>query len=828
MLSRSLMRALVALTALAIFAIAVPPASAGELLSTMVSTDSAKFRRCHAELAQGASGVTTRRVTVSDAGLVWARLSGSDAADWDLAVFDSESGRVVAGSAGPRSNELAEGFSLGGRELTVQACRLSGDSTSPTVTVSSFAQELSTTAEAIQLVRVDTATQQDKRRLSNLGLDLTEHAGPGFVEVVLYGSQDANTLQGAGFTWTVVIPDMVARTRANRQADAEFAAATERSALPSGRDSYRRLADYEWDLKQLVGENPGLVKLITLNHKSLEGRDVLGVQITPNVGMTDGKPVFLQMGVHHAREWPSSEHAIEWGFEVVNAYRAVHLGGTPTAFQTQLAALSERVRTVVVPVVNPDGFNLSREAPVDLRVLGDAHPLGHLAAILGDPGFAYKRRNCRVQDGAAPTAGECARRTNRNRGVDPNRNYGGLWGGPGASLSPTNDTYRGPGPFSEPETQNIRELVSSMQVTALITNHTYSNLVLRPPGVAAQGPPPDEEIYKALGDAMAEQNGYLSQKGYQLYDTTGTTEDWTYPATGGLGFTFEIGPEEFHPPFEDVVGEYTGSGGFEGKGNRAAYLLAMQAAGDTSKHALIEGNAKPGNVIRLKKTFLTSSHDPLFLDDDGETTGPPIVFRDNLDTSLVVPASGKFSFHANPSTRPAVAERTFVKLADEPFKTESYHNTMPTVPGGGATDPVNIVERPFTVSEADAAEGVIVHLLGADGDDYDLYVYRVLEDGTRVPVASAADGDSDEKAIVEKPIPGNYIYRVVNWLAFQPEWHVTIGWYKAGETVFEAGTVESWTLTCESATGTVLAEHKVIIDRGERKLIGGVCTRKTK
>jgi murein tripeptide amidase MpaA len=768
---------------------------------------------------------------VTDAGLVWARLSGSDAADWDLAIFDAQSGRSVAGSAGPDSNELAEGFTLGGRELVVQACRLSGDSTSPTVTVSSFAQQLSTTTEAIQLVRVDTPTQEDKRRLSNLGLDLTEHGGPGFVEVVLYGSQDANTLQNAGFTWTVEIADMVARTRANRQADAEFAAATERSALPSGRDSYRRLADYEADLKQLAFENPGLVKLITLNHTSLEGRDVVGVEITPGVSAQDGKPVFLQMGVHHAREWPSSEHAIEWAFEVVNAYNEAHrTGGTPTGFQTQLSALAERVRTIVVPVVNPDGFNLSREAPVDLRVLGDVHPLGHTAAILGDPGFAYKRRNCRVQDGATPGPGECAQRTNRNLGVDPNRNYGGLWGGPGASVSRTDDTYRGAGPFSEPETQNIRELVSSMQVTALITNHTYSNLVLRPPGVAEQGPPPDEGIYKALGDAMAEQNGYVSQRSYQLYDTTGTTEDWTYPATGGLGFTFEIGPEEFHPPFAEVVGEYTGTRGFEGKGNRAAYLLAMQAAGDTSKHAVIEGNAKPGNIIRLKKTFQTSTHDPMFLDDDGEATGPPILFEDNLDTSLVVPASGKFAFHANPSTRPAVAERTLVKLAADPFKTESYHNTTPTVPGGGATDPPNIVEREFTVTEADAAEAVIVHLLATneDSNDYDLYVYRVLEDGARVPVGSGADADGDETAIVEKPVPGRYVYRVVNWLAFEPTWDVTIGWYKAGETVFEAGTVEPWRLTCETAAGTVLAEHKVIVDRGESKAIGGVCTRRTK
>jgi murein tripeptide amidase MpaA len=776
--------------------------------------------------------VTTRRVTVTDAGLVWARLSGSDAADWDLGIFDAQSGRTVAGSAGPRSNELAQGFTLGGRDLIIQACRVSGDSTSPTLTASSLAEPLSTTTETIQLVRVNTPTREDKRRLSGLGLDLTEHGGAGFIEVVLYGAQDVNTLQSAGFTWTVEIPDMVARTRANREADAEFAAATERSALPSGRDSYRRLADYEADLKQLALDNPTLVKLITLNHKSLEGRDVVGVEITPNVNARDGKPVFLQMGVHHAREWPSSEHAIEWGFELVNAYKeANRAGGAPTAFETRVAAVAERVRTVVVPVVNPDGFNLSREAPVDLRVLGELHPLGYTATLAGDPGFAYKRRNCRMQDGATPEPGECAQRTNRNRGVDPNRNYGGLWGGPGASVSGTSDIYRGAGPFSEPETQNIRELVSSMQVTALITNHTFSNLVLRPPGVAAQGPPPDEEIYKALGDAMALQNGYVSQKGFQLYDTTGTTEDWTYPATGGLGFTFEIGPEEFHPPFEEgVVAEYTGTRGFEGKGNRAAYLLAMEAAGDATKHAVIAGNAKPGNVIRLKKSFRTSTHDPMWLDDDGEATGPPILLEDRLDTSLVVPASGKFSIHANPSTRPAVAERTYVELADAPFKTESYHNTTPTVPGGGATDPPNIIEREFTVTEADAAEGVIVHLLATNEaeNDYDLYVYRVLDDGARVPVASGADEDGDETAIVEKPVPGRYIYRVVNWLAFEPTWDVTIGWYKAGNTVFEAGTVESWTLTCETATGTVLAEHKVIVDRGEARAIGGVCTRKNK
>src|SRR3712207_8923843 len=38
-------------------------------------------------------------------------------------------------------------------------------------------------------------------------------------------------------------------------------------------------------------------------------RDVNGIEITTNPQNTaDGKPVFFNMGVHHAREWPSSEH----------------------------------------------------------------------------------------------------------------------------------------------------------------------------------------------------------------------------------------------------------------------------------------------------------------------------------------------------------------------------------------------------------------------------------------------------------------------------------------------------------------------------------------
>ena len=45
------------------------------------------------------------------------------------------------------------------------------------------------------------------------------------------------------------------------------------------------------------------------------------------------------------------------------------------------------------------------------------------------------------------------------RGVDPNRNWGHRWGGEGASTSPCAETYRGPRPFSEPETAAVRDFI---------------------------------------------------------------------------------------------------------------------------------------------------------------------------------------------------------------------------------------------------------------------------------------------------------------------------------------------------------------------------------
>ena len=208
----------------------------------------------------------------------------------------------------------------------------------------------SLTTFAPRLVTVDTPTRADKARLQALGLDLTEHAGHDYVEVVLHTAVDREALRAAGFTWDVRIPDLLAREAEINRLDDLFAATRLRTALPSGRDAYRSLADYNSEMKAMAEANPGLVKLLTLPEKTLDGRTVFGVEIAKDVAARDGRPTFAMFGVHHAREWPSGEHAMEFAVDLVKGARA----GDP-----RISGLLERGRMVVVPVVNPDGFHLS-------------------------------------------------------------------------------------------------------------------------------------------------------------------------------------------------------------------------------------------------------------------------------------------------------------------------------------------------------------------------------------------------------------------------------------------------------------------------------------
>jgi hypothetical protein len=650
----------------------------------------------------------------------------------------------------------------------------------------------------VQLVRVGVPTYEDRDRLTNLGLDLTEHAGHDYVEVVLHSAADAGRLSEAGFNWTVEIPDLAIRQKQNNEVSAAYAAATEVSPLPSGRDTYRTLADYNTELRTLASLHPNLIRLFELPHKSLEGRTIYGIELSDNVASTtDGKPVFLMMGLHHAREWPSGEHAMEFAFDLARGY---------FTGDARIAELLREVRVLVVPVVNPDGFDQSRKWGdlVDIREVDN----GGTVTILGNPGNAYKRKNCRIVDGVnstPPGACEVSSPGGFGTGVDLNRNYGGLWGGPGASSLFADPTYRGASPFSEPETQNIRELISSRQVTTLITNHTFSNLVLRPPGIRSAGETIDEPAMKALGAEMTAQNGYRNIHGWQLYDTTGTTEDWSYNATGGYGYTFEIGPDEFHPPFPEVVDEYLGAGIYSGKGNREAFLIALENAADAAHHSVIAGRAPAGAVLRLTKDFATKTSRT---DESGNAKTIP----DRLDSTLTVPSNGRYTWHVNPSTRPEVMEHRVKIINETPTRTESTTKTAVVWAPG------DHVDVPFSLPETGVG-ALRVKLDWPTPDDLDLYVYYVQPDGSLLEVALSGNFILEkEEAIIELPEPGQYIFRVVNFASVTTTFTTTASLHGyVGEDVFGGNIVESYTLTCERPDGTVLQRTTVVVDRGRTR-----------
>ncbi|MFC6287339.1 M14 family metallopeptidase [Nocardioides sp. GCM10027113] len=658
---------------------------------------------------------------------------------------------------------------------------------------------------APQLVTVDTPLRADKERLQTLGLDLTEHAGHDYIEVVLHTREDLSRLTAAGFEYDVEIPDLIARGIEIAEINEAYAASVAVSPLPSGRTSYRTLADYNTEMAQLAEANPDLVKSFELPHQTLDGRTVNAIEIGAQVAEPlEGQPTFLLMGLHHAREWPSGELAMEFAHDLVRNFGK----------DERITGLLEQARVVVVPVVNPDGFHLSRTDGeyVDLREANAYDPLGGQTSILATPGQAYKRKNCRLVDGQDTPDGSCAATLNSNGGfglgVDLNRNYGGLWGGPGASGSDpdagevetgrVDPTYRGPEAFSEPETQNIREFVKSRQVTMLISNHTFSNLVLRPNGVNPStigpdgkpvGDAPDEEALKEVGARMTAQNGYQNIHGWQLYDTTGTTEDWSYNATGGFGYTFEIGPDEFHPPFPHVIDEYLGAGEYEGRGNREAYLIALEHAVDERYSGTVTGKAPKGAVLRLQKTFQTPTWEGFI--------------EDGVDTAIE--ASGRFSWLVNPSTRPVVQSRTYQVLNEKPYREQVFE--------GGAITPTDHVDHEFTIGQD--ADMWRTTLDWSTPDDLDLEIYRRKADGTLENVGGSGNMPGEkEQADVPNATAGDYVLRVINYASVTPDYTLTTGLY-AARTERTEGKRELYTLTCEKPGGKVLQTEQLFIDRGQ-------------
>ena len=464
----------------------------------------------------------------------------------------------------------------------------------------------------LQLVRVRVTSPEQAAFLMS-HFDESHNHSDTEIEIVAWPGDRAE-LDALGYDYRIVVEDLVAWDRA------EAAKPHPVQVLP-GPDytDYRHLADYEREITELADKNPSLVKKFEMARPSLEGRSIFGLEIAADVKKEDGRPIFYIDALHHAREWPAAEFTMMFAH-----YLTEEFGKDP-----RVTSLLKKARVIVVPIVNVDGFNYSREAVTSI-----AEPVrsaGELPrAVAGIEGFWRKNRRS-LTGVTVPVA-----QTNPDAyGVDPNRNYAYLWGDQqgGSSNIHLDQTYRGAAPFSEPEVANVRDIVLSRGVTGVITNHTVQATVLR----AGGGQAPDERTLERIGGQMAEILAFQNRPTVG-YPTTGTTDDWAYAAIGALGFTIEHGGSGFHCAYPQCVGAPTDR-------TMKAFMVMLDVSANPRYHSVISGRVANGPAkLTLTKTFKT----PL-------SPGNPINEEsvvEKLKMELKTAADGSFEWHVGPSDRP--------------------------------------------------------------------------------------------------------------------------------------------------------------------------------
>ncbi|WP_143762123.1 M14 family zinc carboxypeptidase [Isoptericola variabilis] len=522
----------------------------------------------------------------------------------------------------------------------------------------------------LAVATVHAATPEAQHRLAATGLDVI-HADAEHAEVLLHTPQDRLTLALGDWEFELEsVEDDLDRMEAARAHESRLEARLAEdpsvaSTLPTGRVSYREIDDAEAEMRALAAEFPEQVRLFELPHPSLLGRTVLGLEVAGDVATSAGEPTYLLSGVHHAREWPTLELVLEFVTEAVHGY------GTDERF----TAIMDSSRMLVVPVVNPDGYMISRERINEM-----------------------KRKNCRVLPGATPTWEECAAAQNANAGVDPNRNYGPFWGGPGSSVSGSASNHHGAAPYSEPEIENMRELMNSHQVTVAINAHTPDERLLRAPSSPLEPEPVDADAYQALAEELGDALGGWPAGPWTevYYVASGTAEEHGLYVNGTFGFTPELMPgfdglDRFHPPYEYVDDQYWGTGRYEGSSAREAFLLAWEKAADPALHGVVTGTAPRGIELTISKDVEVESSPTAVAD------GGTIATAHELRSTLRVPDDGTFTWHVNPSVRQSqesstLLEETWTISCTNPAG--RVHHEVEVVVGRGETVDVDMTACP--------------------------------------------------------------------------------------------------------------------------------------
>jgi murein tripeptide amidase MpaA len=307
--------------------------------------------------------------------------------------------------------------------------------------------------------------------------------------------QQLATLTLHGVPFSVLIEDVQALL------DADLA---ERNQPFENRAYFDNYADYTGVsnyVNTLVATYPGFVTRISLGN-SVENREIFGMRVTSPVPPIGGvrKPVVVLNSLQHAREWITVTSNLFMTTELLSKYNT----------DAAAKAILDEYELVIIPISNPDGYN---HTWTNNRLW---------------------RKNRRVTG------------TN-TRGIDLNRNWSVGWGlSSGSSGSLSSDTYRGPSPLSEPETQALSNYMLGVpKVVAHIDIHSYSQLILRVWGHKYEDPNGLASINR-IGNAM--RNSILAATGANytfggseiLYLASGTAPDWVFGTLGAFSVTAEL------------------------------------------------------------------------------------------------------------------------------------------------------------------------------------------------------------------------------------------------------------------------------------------------
>ena len=384
-----------------------------------------------------------------------------------------------------------------------------------------FAQ---TNAEEIFVARITVRSETETRAVMRLGLDLMEYRDKDDL-IFWTNAEQLKELRREGF-----------RVRVDARQTEELRRAVQQDTFNGG---YRTVEETRAFLQNMETRFPHLAQNFTYGQSWLktrnpaQGYDLFGIKLT-NRNITGNKPTFFLEGGIHARELVPVEIASRYVEYLLTRY------GT----DADVTWLLDEHQIIVIPIVNPDGRKLAEQNLLKRKNMNN---------LLG---------NC----------------TQVSSGIDLNRNFQFLWGTVNAPTEPPcGETYPGASAASEPETQAIQNLVSSLfpdqrapdrnspapldATGVFLDMHSTGNLILYPWG-QDNTPPPNLQL-RTIARKLAGYNGYNPIQSIQLYPTSGSAREYAYGELGVAGFGMEIGLGSgscggFMPPFSCIDG---GAGG---------------------------------------------------------------------------------------------------------------------------------------------------------------------------------------------------------------------------------------------------------------------------